>query len=44
MAGENQVSARRAGAVDLVLEAMRVHVDNVNLSVSAKRCLDILRL
>ena len=44
MAGENQVLARKAGAIDAVVAAMKAHVGNVTLSVSAKRCLDILRL
>ena len=42
-AGENQVLAGKAGAIDAVVAAMRAHVGNSGVSVQAKQCLAILR-
>ena len=42
MAGENQVLARKAGAIDAVVAAMRAHVGNAGVSEQACRAMDIV--
>ena len=43
MAGENQVLAGEAGAIDAVVAAMRAHVGNAGVSEQAKQCLALLK-
>ena len=43
MAGENQVLAGKAGAIDAVVAAMRAHVGNAGVSEQACLALDTMR-
>ena len=43
MAGENQVLAGKAGAIDAVVAVMRAHIDNAGVLGVGKRCLALLQ-